>query len=58
MIDYRTPSSSMYVELLPIGKTEGYAIVHFNYMDSTKNIMINTGIEFAVIGAFEMDISE
>jgi hypothetical protein len=58
MTGYTKPSSAIFSDLLSFNKNTGYAIVHFNDMDRTKKIMINVGIEFAVIGPFEMDISD
>ena len=58
MTGYRSPSSGIHSELCPLDKNEGYSITEFEDMDKTKKIMINLGIEFAIIGPFEMDINE
>lgn len=57
LIGYVRPSSSVYSELCPLDKNEGYAILEFENMDKTKRIMINLEVELAVIGPFEMDIN-
>ncbi len=55
---YRTLSSSIFSELLPFDRNEGYALVDFDGMDKTEKIIMNLKIEYELIGPFEVDLRE
>ena len=56
--DYMTPSSSVYSELIQLDKNSGYALTEFDGMEKALKVVINFNVEFAIIGPFEMDISD
>jgi hypothetical protein len=55
---YMQPSSSVYSEICPLDKNEGYALTEFENMDKTKKLKLAFEVELAVMGPFEMKIQE
>ena len=56
LMNYRTPSSAVYSELLKSDQLDRYTLVNFEDMDKTKKLMMKLDIELAITGPFELEL--